>query len=229
MCLAVHRRDTPRRVFRMRAPWVHHVLFVRLPLPPPPLVVSFSLFFSSLLRVYPILSACPSGRAPGESERIPWPPGPRPTNTFSRRDLRERWARDRSVGGECRCAPRSRPVIVATRRRPYGRRNARPGPRAPDRDPERISLSYSTSWSPKWYVFSVPHRACPSVPFPRTSRHRCRRRLLCSRVSERGWIGAVKNEHLTRRDYATPATRWWRRRAGFGQRSDVRGMVAFAS
>ncbi|KYN30470.1 hypothetical protein ALC56_15166, partial [Trachymyrmex septentrionalis] len=25
----------------------------------------------------------PSGRAPGESERIPWPPGPRPTNTFS--------------------------------------------------------------------------------------------------------------------------------------------------
>ncbi|KYN01644.1 hypothetical protein ALC62_07616 [Cyphomyrmex costatus] len=26
------------------------------------------------------------------------------------------------VGGECRCAPRSRPVIVATRRRPYGRR-----------------------------------------------------------------------------------------------------------
>lgn len=52
------------------------------------------------------------------------------------------------VGGECRCAPRSRPVIVATRRRPYGRRaaprrrNARHGPRAPDRDPERVSLSF---------------------------------------------------------------------------------------
>lgn len=39
-------------------------------------------------------------------------------------------------------------------------------------------------------------RVRPSVPFPRTSRHRCRRRLLCSRVSERGWIGAVKNKRV---------------------------------
>ncbi|KYQ57428.1 hypothetical protein ALC60_03389, partial [Trachymyrmex zeteki] len=73
---------------------------------------------------YPSLSASPSGRAPGESERIPWPPGPRPTNTFSPPRSARALSQRPIVGGECRCAPRSRPVIVATRRRPYGRRRA---------------------------------------------------------------------------------------------------------
>jgi len=153
MRFVMHRRDTRRRsgvcvscACTLGAPY---------PLLPPSLRRNRSLF-SSLLQVYPILSASPSCRAPGESERIPWPPGPRPTNTFSPPRSARALSQRPIVGGECRCAPRSRPVIVATRRRPYGRRrNARPGLHAPDRDPERVclslslSLSYSTPRPPK--------------------------------------------------------------------------------
>jgi len=76
--------STPRcRVFRVRVHLGCRVL--SLSLPPLPLSLSFSFGYrgSTLSSPFPI-----SIRAPGESERIPWPPRPRPTNTFSRlRDL----------------------------------------------------------------------------------------------------------------------------------------------
>ncbi|KYM76379.1 hypothetical protein ALC53_13406 [Atta colombica] len=72
--------------------------------PPSPCHIVLSLFlFAS--PVYSILSASLSGRAPGESERIPWPPGPRPTNTFSPPRSARALSQRPIVGGECRCAP----------------------------------------------------------------------------------------------------------------------------
>lgn len=84
---------------------------------------------------------------------------------------------------------------------PPRRRNARHGPRTPDRDPERVSLSFPPirrhdhlsdmclayliarvrpSLS---LVYLTPSPSPSPLPAPP-----------CMRVSERGWIGAVKNE-----------------------------------
>ena len=205
-----------RRVFRVRAPWVHHVLST---FPLPYRSFSFSLRFSGLL--YPLRVSV------GPRSRWKWAHSMATGTTPDQHILAAEICKSVKPETDRRrrvsvCSP-----IAADDSRneetsvwPSPRRNARPGPRAPDWDPERVSLSlslslsfsfsYSTPRSPKWYVFSVPHRACPFVPFPRTSRHRRRRRrLLYSHVSERGWIGAMKNECLTRRNCATLAIRWW--------------------
>ncbi|KAL0128286.1 hypothetical protein PUN28_003511 [Cardiocondyla obscurior] len=90
---------------------------------------------------------------------------------LARRDLRGALEPRRPISSRRRvsvCAPRSRPAIVATRRRSYShRRNARPGPQI---EIQNGSFSLSLFLSPARrhdhpgeYVFSVPHHACPSL------------------------------------------------------------------
>lgn len=183
------------------------------PLRPPSSPSYRSLSFS------PRSSGSPSGRAPGESERIPWPPGPRPTNTFSRREICEsvepETDRRRRVSV---CFPiaagDSRNEETSVWPPPPPRRNARPGPRAPDRDPERrvsISLSPIRHYDhlSDMYLAYLIARVRPSLSL--VSRSIAAGAAFYARaLTNEGGIGAVKNERVQpgRRDYATPATRW---------------------